>query len=71
MSAKAGPTRALFTIRSDAGAWVVEHDGRRLDTTSTQEEARAAANKHARQAQDDGRPCQVRVIGEAGFFMEA
>jgi hypothetical protein len=30
--------------------------------------AKAAANKRARQVQEEGRPCQVRVSGETGFY---
>ena len=33
-----------------------------------EEEVKAHANKRARAAQDAGRPCQIRVVGEHGYF---
>ena len=67
MSAKT-PPRETFIIRRHLGGWAVEYNGDLLDPSPTQEEARAAANRRARALQDAGRPCQVRVSGEAGFF---
>ena len=49
----------------------MEHEGIFSDHTSEKEEAKAAANKRARALQDQGRPCQVRVSGEHGFFADA
>ena len=46
----------------------VEHNGDYYDHSPDKEIAKAAANKRARQAQDGGRACQVRVSGEHGFF---
>jgi hypothetical protein len=63
------PDRETFTIMRHLGGWVVEHKGQYFDPSPTQEEARAAANRRARVEQDAGRPCQVRVTGEAGFFV--
>jgi len=51
--------------------WAVEHQGTYSDHTLDREEAKAAANKRARALQDAGRPCQVRVTGEHGFFADA
>ena len=68
MSAKSGLDRATFTVGPYLGGWAVEHDGEFSSPFSSQEEARADANKRARAAQDAGRPCQVRVSGELGFF---
>jgi len=58
----------LSVVRHD-GAWAVELDGDYFAHSSDKEIAKAAANKHARQMQDGGRPCQVRVSGEHGFFV--
>ena len=71
MSAKSGLDRATFTVSPHLGCWAVEHDGEYSAPFSSQEEARASANKSARAAQDAGRPCQVRITGELGFFAGA
>jgi hypothetical protein len=63
------PDRVVLTILRDNDLWAVEHDGQMFGHSTEKEVARAAANKHARQMQDDGRPCQVRVAGETGFFV--
>jgi hypothetical protein len=60
--------RAILTVAKHEGVWSVEMDGRRFGHSPDKEEAKATANKHARQVQDGGRPCQVRVSGEQGFF---
>jgi hypothetical protein len=60
--------RAVFTVVRHAGGWAVEHDGAVYDLAHCMEEARAAANKRARACMDAGRPCQVNVAGEPGFF---
>lgn len=65
------PERAIFTVARNDGRWAVEHDGVFSDHTDNKEEAKAAANKAARAMQDAGRPCQVRVSGEHGFFAAA
>ena len=62
------PVRYTLTIRPHDGGWAVVHEGACLDQAETKDEARAAANKRARAAQDAGRPCQVVVLGEPGFF---
>ncbi len=66
-----GPDRAVFTVVKHAGGWAVEHDGEMLDKSIDKEEAKAAANKRARAAQDAGQACQIRVSGEHGFFAPA
>ena len=71
MSARTGPARATFTVCLMEGCWAVEHEGQIVDRCSSKEEAKAAANKRARAAQDAGQACQVRVTGEAGFFAAA
>jgi hypothetical protein len=60
--------RAVLTVARHEGVWSVELDGERFGHSPDKEEAKAAANRHARQIQDEGRPCQVRVSGEHGFF---
>jgi hypothetical protein len=65
------PDRAIFTVVRHPTGWAVEHDGELSDITSDKEVAKAAANKRARSAQDAGKPCLVRVVGEHGFFNAA
>jgi hypothetical protein len=60
--------RTILTVQRHDGAWVVEHDGQHFGHSTDKEVAKAAANKHARQIQDGGGACQVRVTGEHGFF---
>ena len=63
--------REIFTIAPYLGGWAVEHDGQFHDASPNKDEVRAAAHKRARAAQDAGRPCQVVVSGESGFFAGA
>lgn len=63
--------RAIFTVARHDDMWAVEHEGEYFDHSIDKEEAKAAANRRARAAQDAGRPCQVRVTGEHGFFAAA
>ena len=46
---------------------MVELDGQVFGESLDREVAKAAANKRARQLQDDGRACQVCIRGESGF----
>lgn len=62
------PDRAVLTVMRHNGSWVVEVDGQQFGHSIDKEMAKAAANKRARQMQDGGRACQVRVSGEHGFF---
>ncbi|RAK56470.1 DUF2188 domain-containing protein [Phenylobacterium deserti] len=62
------PARLTFTVRPHNGGWAVEHAGEYLDSTRNKDEAKAAANKRARAAQDAGQACIVRITGEHGFF---
>lgn len=50
------------------GAWAVECEGERFGHSSDKEVAKASAHKRARQFQDSGRPCEVRIFGELGFY---
>ena len=60
--------RTVLTVMRHEGSWVVEQDGEHFDRSPDKEVAKASANKRARQMQDAGRPCQVRVSGELGYF---
>lgn len=63
--------RIVFTVARHDGYWAVEQDGDFSDHSLDKEEAKAAANKRARVAQDKGQACLVRVSGEHGFFATA
>ncbi len=63
--------RAIFTVSRHEGRWAVEHAGEYFDHSIDKEVAKAAANKRARQAQDKGQACLVRVSGENGFYVTA
>ena len=60
--------RAILTVLRHAGSWVVEHDGEHFGHSPDKEIAKAFAHKRARQMQDSGRACQVRVNGDVGYF---
>lgn len=60
--------RAVLTVTRHEGIWAVELDGERFGQSSDREISKAAANRRAREMQDAGRPCQVRVAGETGFY---
>lgn len=65
---KISQDRIVFTVTRDRELWAVEHLGEYFDHSSDQNEARASANKRAREAQNSGAACQVRVSGETGYF---
>ena len=46
----------------------MEFEGEVFGQSPDKEVAKATANKRARQLQDQGQACQVRVSGEIGFF---
>jgi hypothetical protein len=71
MAIRGAADRETVTVARHEGRWAVEHHGEFFDHTGDKEEAKAAANKRARALQDSGRPCQVRVSGEHGFFADA
>jgi hypothetical protein len=60
--------RAVLTVLRHEGAWAVELDGELFGQSRDREVSKAAANRRAREMQDAGRPCQVRVAGETGFY---
>ena len=65
------PDRAVLTVMRHDGLWAVEHEGDYFGHSADKDVARASANKKARQMQDGGTPCLVRVSGEHGFFAGA
>jgi hypothetical protein len=60
--------RCVFTVIRHDGVWAVESAGEFFGHSVDKEVAKAAANKRARVVQEGGRPCQVRVSGETGFY---
>jgi hypothetical protein len=60
--------RAVLTVRRHQGAWAVELDGEVFGHSPDREIAKAAASRRAREMQEAGRACQVRVCGETGFY---
>lgn len=60
--------RAVLTVLRHDGGWAVEHEGQHFGHSGDKEVAKASAHKRAREMQDGGKPCQVRVSGEHGFF---
>lgn len=60
--------REVLTVLRRDDAWAVELDGELFGRSTDKEVSKAAANKRARQMQDSGRLCLVRVSGEAGFY---
>lgn len=60
--------RAILTVIPHPSGWAVEVDGETFDPSGTKEEARAAASRRAHAFQEAGRPCQINVSGETGFF---
>ncbi len=58
----------IFRIVEHDGAWSVEHEGRYSNRSRDKAEVIASATKLARAAIVIGRPAQVRVEGEAGYF---
>ena len=64
----AAKEREIFTVARHPSGWAVEHNGEISDISISKDEARAAAHKLARAANDAGRACQVTVSDETGFF---
>ena len=60
--------RCVFTVIRHEGQWAVEYAGDYFGHSIDKEIAKAFANKRAREVQEEGRPCQVRVSGETGFY---
>jgi hypothetical protein len=62
------PERAVLTVTRHEGLWQVEHEGEAFGHSPDKEVAQAAANRHAREMLASGKPCQVRVRGETGYW---
>ncbi|MDZ4373154.1 MAG: hypothetical protein U1C74_17255 [Phenylobacterium sp.] len=60
--------RAVINIVRHDDGWAAELEGERFAYSVDKEVARAGAVRRARKLLDGGRPCQVRVQGEQGFF---
>jgi hypothetical protein len=59
--------RAVLSVTRSDGVWSVEHEGKSFGHSNDKEVAKAAANRRAREMQDGGTPCQVKIWGEIGF----
>ena len=59
--------RAILTVTRVEGVWRVEHEGEPFGHSREKAVAEAAARRFAREMQDAGRPCQVRVLGDASW----
>jgi hypothetical protein len=68
MLMQTSPDRAVLTVTRQHGVWIVAQDGEHVDQSPDKEVAKASAHKRARQLHDSGRACQVRVLGEHGFW---
>jgi hypothetical protein len=60
--------RAIFTVAPRDGTWTVEFEGENFGHSADREVAKAFAHKRARELMATGRPCEVRVYGEHGYF---
>ena len=60
--------RRVLTVCRHGDGWAVEEAGSYFGQSADKDVAKASANKRARQMQDAGCPCRVRVCGEAGYF---
>ncbi len=58
----------IFRIVQHDGAWSVEHDGHYSNHSPDKDAVIAAASRIARAATGNGRPAQVRIDGETGYF---
>lgn len=58
----------IFRIVQHDGAWSVEHNGHYSNHSSDKADVIAAASRLARAASGEGRPSQVRIEGESGYF---
>ncbi len=65
---RASIDRTILNVHRLEGSWAVELEGEIFGHSLDREESKAAAHRRARELQDSGRPCQVRVTGETGYF---
>jgi hypothetical protein len=59
--------REIISVVRSEGLWLVEHRGERFGHSREKQVAQAHAHKRARDVQDAGGACQLRVHGEHGF----
>lgn len=62
------PDRTVLTVLRHKDLWAIECAGDHFGHARDKDEVKATANKRARQMQDGGQACLVRVIGENGYF---
>jgi len=62
------PERAVLTVTQHEGVWRVEFEGKTFGHSTDKEVSKAAATRRAREMQDHGHACQLRVYGEHGFW---
>ena len=60
--------RAVLSVVRHNDLWAIEERGEHSGHAADKEVVKATANKRARALQDSGQACQVRVLGEHGFF---
>lgn len=60
--------RTVITVVRHEDQWAVEHEGQYFGHSPEKDVAKAAAARYARETQDGGRLCQVRITGETGYF---
>jgi hypothetical protein len=58
----------IFRVVQQDGGWSVEHEGQFSSRSPDKAVAVASATKLARAALTVGRPAQVRIEGETGYF---
>ena len=58
----------IFRVVQQDGGWSVEHEGQFSSRSPDKAVAVASATKLARAALTVGRPVQVRIEGETGYF---
>jgi hypothetical protein len=62
------PPREIFTIARREDGWAVEHRGEYSHASACRDDVVAAAHRLARACHDSGKPAQVTVGDEPGFF---
>ena len=67
-SGMAGRTRIVLAVGPHESGWGIDRDGEWVHPCASREEAKAAANKMARDLTDTGHPCRVLVHGESGHY---
>jgi hypothetical protein len=68
MSSSSLTSPLIFRVVQHDGAWSVEHQGGYSSRSPDKAVAIASATKLARAALTAGRPAQVRIEGETGYF---